>query len=110
MKKGEIALVELPQIGGREQYGTRLSIIMAAPTPEILIIIPLTSNKSALRFPFTLLLQPSSANGLSEESIALIFQLRAVDKCRAAQKIGTLEKEKLKEIEKSIGKMLEFQE
>ena len=105
MKKGEIWLVEFPSTNGHEQTGNRPVIILADTESNISIVIPFTSNLQALRFSHTLEIKPTKSNGLTALSIALIFQIRAIDKKRLTKKIGELDNQNLKEID-SIIKML----
>lgn len=43
-------------------------------------MLPLTTQIDALRFPGTVLVEPDRENGLRLPSVALVFQLAAVDK------------------------------
>jgi mRNA interferase MazF len=61
-------------------------------------VIPLTGAASALRFKGTVEIQPTSTNGLQKSSVALVFQLRAVDRKRILERIGSLSDDNLKEI------------
>ncbi len=106
MKKGEIWLVELPSANGHEQTGTRPVVVLAETEADIVIIVPCTSNLQALRFPHTIEVKPSPQNGLTAISIALIFQVRAIDKKRLKKKIGDLEEMTLKELDIIFAKML----
>ena len=94
MKHGEIYWVELPDRGGREQRGRRPSIIWQDveqyPLPTVLVI-PCSTKVDALRFPATVLIRPSSVNGLAAPSVALVFQLGACDVRRVGNRIGQLE-------------------
>jgi mRNA-degrading endonuclease toxin of MazEF toxin-antitoxin module len=49
-----------------------------ARLPTILVI-PLTTQLASLRFPGTVLVDPDQNNGLRRSSVALVFQLAAVD-------------------------------
>lgn len=109
MNKGEIWLIELPMPAGHEQTGTRPAIIISDTEANITIIIPLTSNIQALRFPHTIEITPSLKNGLSTLSIALIFHIRAIDKNRLKNKIGDLESEILDEIDEMLKRILQLQ-
>lgn len=51
MKKGGVCIVNLAVEVGHEQYGQRPAILISNPKTGILIVIPLTSNLEALRFP-----------------------------------------------------------
>ena len=106
MNKGEIWLVELSFPVGHEQTGTRPAIIMADLEANICIVVPLTSNIQALRFPHTVEIKKSDKNGLEEDSVALVFQLRAIDKSRLKKKVGYLENTSLTKIDGMIKKIL----
>ena len=108
MKKGEIFLVEVPSSNGHEQTGMRPVIILTDTEANIAIIIPFTSNLQALRFPHTLEVKASQKNGLSIDSIALLFQIRAIDKKRLKNKIGDLEENYLKESDQILKKLLKI--
>jgi len=108
MKKGEIWLTEFPAIMGHEQTGNRPAIILTDTDFEITIIIPITSNIQALRFPYTLEIKPSKSNGLKINSIALVFQIRAIDKKRLIKKIGMAENSIMRHIDEIIKKLFEL--
>ncbi len=61
------------------------SLIGSLPT---VLVVPLTSTQGAMRFDGTLLVQPDGQNGLTTASVALVFQLRAVDKRDCVQRLG----------------------
>ena len=106
MKKGEICLIELPVSSGQEQEGLRPAILFADTEIGIITVIPLTSNLQALRFQHTYTIEKSKANGLSADSAALIFQLRAIDSKRIKKKIGDLESKHLQKINELVIKYL----
>ena len=108
MNKGEIWLVEIPSSTGHEQAGMRPAVILADTEANITIIIPLTSNLQALRFPHTLEVKPSKTNGLNSISVALLFQIRAIDKKRVIKKIGTLEPSILKRVDGILSTLLQL--
>jgi len=106
MKKGEIWLFELPSSNGSEQTGNRPGIIISSiSTANTVVVIPFTTNLQALRFPFTLAVDVSKENGLTEESVALVFQIRAIDKKRIMKQVGTLETKYIKEVENMLKKL-----
>jgi mRNA interferase MazF len=106
MKKGEIWIIDIPGFGGHEQKGRRPAILLADTVTSIVMIIPCTSNVQALRFPFTLRINASKSNGLEAHTIALVLQLRAIDKKRLVKKIGVLEQSHVKEINRIIKQFL----
>ncbi|MBU4493267.1 MAG: type II toxin-antitoxin system PemK/MazF family toxin [Nanoarchaeota archaeon] len=108
MKKGEIWLVELPVANSHEQAGARPVIILSELEANIAIIIPFTSNVQALRFQHTIEVNPSTINGLKSMSIALVFQLRAIDKKRLRNKVGILDPIILGKIDRMIKDILDL--
>ncbi|HEY2413970.1 MAG TPA: type II toxin-antitoxin system PemK/MazF family toxin [Pirellulaceae bacterium] len=102
MTLGDIHWVELPDRGGREQRGHRPAIIwqdeMAFPNLPTVLVIPLTSRLDAQRFSGTDLVQPTMSNGLSVASVALVFQMGAVDIRRVGGRIGKLDQTDLDQI------------
>ncbi len=94
MRRGDICLVRLPPADGREQAGTRPAIIVQDPIagrslPTVLVI-PLTSQLAATRFPGTLVIEPDVHNGLTTTSVALVFQTRAIDRRRLGPRLGAI--------------------
>lgn len=106
MKKGEIWLVEIPPTNGHEQSGLRPVLVLSPIEANVVIIIPFTSNMKALRFPHTLEIHPTASNGLNAISVALIFQIRAIDKKRLQRKVGALSSDLVEQIDTMIRHML----
>jgi mRNA interferase MazF len=106
MTKGDIWLVDLPTGEGHEQQGPRPAILLTNTNTDLAIVIPCTSNIRALRFPYTLEIRPTKNNGLTTISIALIFQIRAIDASRLKKKIGTLEEQDISQINQFLKKLL----
>jgi mRNA interferase MazF len=63
-----------------------------------MLIVPLTSQLDALRFPGTVLVEPDARNGLRLPSVALVFQLTAVDNHFIVSKTGNIANKVLEEI------------
>lgn len=106
MNKGDVCLVDLLISAGHEQYGQRPAILISDTKTEIVIIIPLTSNLEALRFPYTLSFLPDNLNNLNQKSVALIFHVRAIDKSRILKTIGKIDLKSQKKIDEILKKML----
>ena len=105
MRIGDIYLVEIPLSGGHEQAGLRPAIIIQATGLEKLptiLIVPLTSKLKAAEFPFTFVMKPDRLNNLDAVSVALIFQLRAIDKKRLKNKIGKVEQTQLRFLKQTL--------
>jgi mRNA interferase MazF len=69
----------------------------AARIPTVLVV-PLTSSLDALRFPATVLVEPDSQNGLRRPSVALVFQLIALDRRFLSDRLGNVSSNVLEEI------------
>ena len=106
MNKGEVWLVEFPSSDGHEQTGTRPVIVLAETDANLVIVVPLTSNVQALRFLHTLEIKSTKKNGLNASSIALVFQVRALDKKRLQRQIGVLEESIQQQIDELLKKVL----
>lgn len=86
---------------GHEQSGLRPGIILSEQN-GVVITIPLTTNTTALRFSATFAVVPDSKNGLAATSVALVFQIRAVDKTRIVKHIGVLSSKDARVLNKLI--------
>lgn len=111
MEAGDIYLVEIPPSGGHEQAGLRPAIIVQVVDSEKLptvLIVPLTSKLKAADFPFTFLIEPDQLNNLDVASVALVFQLRAIDKRRLKSRIGKIEKAKMELLKQYLKEIMGF--
>jgi mRNA interferase MazF len=108
MKKGDVCIINLAVGVGHEQYGQRPAILISDTKIGIVIVIPLTSNLEALRFPFTLAILPDKQNNLKQKSVALIFHIRAIDKTRVSKVIGKINAQTQKKIDSILKEMLEL--
>lgn len=112
MARGDVLLIELPKsTGGHEQAGRRPAIAVQADQPPsvnspLLMIVPCTSKLHALRFPHTIRVEPSNQNGLNRPTILLVFQLRAIDRQRILQKIGSLEQNYIDQVNDEMQHLL----
>lgn len=106
MKKGEVWIVEIPGVNGHEQRGLRPAIFIADTKANVAIVIPCTSNLQALRFPFTIRIEPSRENGLEIPSVALVLQLRAIDKKRLQKRVGRIDKSVLGKMDSMLRNLL----
>ena len=94
MKVGEVYWVDFPSRGGREQGGRRPAIVLqgtaASATLPTVLCVPLTSQIDALRFPGTVLVEADTSNGLRRASVALVFQLTAIDRRNISMRLGSV--------------------
>ena len=93
MKKGEIWIVDLADGKGHEQKGERPALVLARAN-GLVVVAPLTSNMESARFPFTLPIEKNKVNGLSYDSVVLLFQITALDDGRFIEQMGRMLKEK----------------
>ena len=108
MARGDILLINLPVSDGREQSGRRPAVAVQTDVSgePMLMIAPITSNLNALRFAYSVKIEPSEENGLTQISIVMIFQMRAIDRSRIIKKIGTLSDSDLDKVDAEIRKKL----
>ena len=105
--KGDIWLTDLPPGSGHEQFGSRPAIILRdVAENDLIVVIPATKQLSAENFAFTHIIQPTKQNGLDLESVALIFQIRSLDKARFKHRLGKLEKAGMDKIDGILKEML----
>lgn len=109
MARGDMLLVSLPASDRREQGGRRPAVAVQTDQAgePMLMVAPVTSNLAALRFAFSLRVEPSSENGLTVPSVVMVFQMRAIDKARIIRMIGRVSQADLARIDEQIWKMLE---
>ena len=99
MTVGDLYWVELPTRGGRAQAGRRPAIILQTiSTLPTALLVPLTSQLDALRFPGTILVEPDQENRLRRPSVALVFQLTAVDSRFVTDRLGVVSDQVLEQI------------
>ena len=102
MTLGEVWSIDLPSRGGHAQQGRRPAIILqaekaSASVPTVLVV-PLSTQLDALRFPGTILVETTPENGLRRVSVALVFQLTAIDQRYLIKSLGRISEEVLKGI------------
>jgi mRNA interferase MazF len=109
MPAGDIYFVEIPGSDGREQSGLRPAIIVQESALEKLptvLIVPLTSKQKAAAFPFTFIVEPDRMNNLDVVSVALVFQIRAIDKRRVKNKVGKIGLEKMELLKQGLREIM----
>ena len=90
---GEVYNANLEPVRGSEQGKTRPIVIFQNPDlarfTSTALCIPLTSNLKRLGLPGTCLIKQGDG-GLPQDSVALAFQLRALDASRLGPRIGRI--------------------
>lgn len=81
----------------------------AAATAQLptVLLLPLTTQMDALRFPGTALIEVTSANGLPKPSVALTFQLTVVDKQFIGSYLGTLSALEMQTVQQALDSVME---
>ncbi len=102
MSVGDVHWVEFPVRGGHAQAGRRPAIVVQGPVASVslptILLVPLTSQQDALRFPGTVLVEADTQNGLRRASVALVFQMTAVDSRFIAERLGSVSETVLQRI------------
>jgi mRNA-degrading endonuclease toxin of MazEF toxin-antitoxin module len=62
------------------------------------LVVPVTSQQDALRFPGTVLIESTKENGLRQDSVALVFQLTAIDIRHVTNRLGVASEEVMENI------------
>jgi mRNA interferase MazF len=70
------------------------------------LIVPLTTKIKALDFAGTILIKPDKENHLDKESIALVFQLRAIDRKGLSMNIGKLKLNQINKLQTLIKELM----
>jgi mRNA interferase MazF len=98
---GEVHRARLDPTEGSEQSKTRPVIVLQNPDLErftsTVLCIPLTTNMTRLGLPGTCLI-PQGEAGLGQESVALAFQMRALDASRLGKRFGKVSAETLEAV------------
>ncbi|MCX6778410.1 MAG: type II toxin-antitoxin system PemK/MazF family toxin [Candidatus Micrarchaeota archaeon] len=97
--KVEVWRVDLSGTRGHEQEKERPALVWRdLDHVKMAIIIPFTRTVERENLRYTHLVTPTRKNGLTDESIALVFQIRAIGKERLVKKIGELEEDEITSI------------
>ena len=105
IKKGDLYFADLSPVTGSEQGGVRPVLVVQndvgnkySPT---IIVAAITSKKNKADLPTHVAID-ADGNGLSKNSIILMEQLRPIDKRRLKERIGTIDKTRLPEVNEAL--------
>ncbi|MEM8778031.1 MAG: type II toxin-antitoxin system PemK/MazF family toxin [Cyanobacteria bacterium P01_G01_bin.49] len=105
LKRGEVWLANLNPTQGSEQAGIRPIVIfqndIISQFSTTIIAIPLTTNQRRASLPICLLIQQGDG-GLGQNSVALCFQIRVLDKTRLIRRLGQLSAETIAQLEEVV--------
>lgn len=107
--RGEVWLVSLDPTVGHEVQKTRPAVVVTSDIYNrynwVVVVVPLTSDDSA-EYDQVLIKPPEG--GLSNPSVTLPDQLRAVDRQRLVKRLGRLGPETLRNIDRSLKMVLDL--
>jgi mRNA interferase MazF len=110
MTPGEVHWVELPPANGHEQAGRRPAIVLQDDTfagaSPLVLLVPLTTAAAAQRYPGVVPVPATAENGLSQDSFALTFQLRALDRRRLRDRLGVVAPDVLTAIHDALARLM----
>ena len=105
IKKGDLYFADLSPVTGSEQGGVRPVLVVQndvgnkySPT---IIVAAITSKKNKADLPTHVAID-ADGNGLSKNSIILMEQLRTIVKRRLKERIGTIDKTRLPEVNEAL--------
>ncbi len=106
MSRGDVVWVTFPSGRGHAQSGRRPAIVFqnddaSAVLPTVLMV-PLTSQLDALRFPGTVAIDGTPDNGLKKTSVAMLFQLTVVDARDLGPTLGSLNADELRALDSAL--------
>lgn len=108
MKRGEIWLINLDPIKGREQAGTRPALVISVEPfnnsgLELVVVCPVTSKNKG--FPTHVPIKPEES-GLDRDSYIKTEDIRSVSTQRLIKSIGQVPLNKLVEVEIRLKRIL----
>jgi len=102
LRRGEVRLSNLNPTQGSEQAGIRPIIIfqnnIISQFSKTTLAIPLTTNQRRATLPICMAISQGDG-GLAQDSVALCFQMRVLDKTRLTRRLGQLRPETIAQLE-----------
>ena len=103
--RGDIYLADLNPSRGSEQAGIRPVILVQRQNLDrftrTIVVIPVTTNLRRAQIPGTVLIA-AGEGGLSQESVALCYQIVVIDRQRLQRQLGTLSAVYLQQLGEAI--------
>lgn len=105
MKWGEVYLADLNPTRGSEQAGIRPVVVLQRDSlgrfTRTVVAIPLTTNLRRAQVPGKVVI-PAGEGGLIHDSVALTYQITALDEQRLIRKLGELSPTYLLALERAL--------
>ena len=105
IKKGDLYFADLSPVMGSEQGGVRPVLVVQndvgnkfSPT---IIVAAVTSKRNKADLPTHVEID-AAENGLTKNSVVLLELLRTIDKRRLKERIGTIDKTRLPEVNEAL--------
>ena len=105
IKKGDLYFADLSPVTGSEPGGVRPVLVVQndvgnkySPT---IIVAAVTSRRNKADLPTHVEIE-ADGNGLSKNSVILLEQLRTIDKRRLKERIGTIDRNRLPEVNEAL--------
>lgn len=109
VKRGEVWLADLSPTRGTEQAGVRPVAVVqtdrANPHSPHTIILPFTTRIRQRLLPSHVLV-PAGEGGLTQDSVALAEQIRAIDNDRLIRQLGALSDARMGEVDDALRAIL----
>jgi mRNA interferase MazF len=113
MSRGDIYLADLNPSRGSEQAGIRPVVIVQRGAidrfTQTVVIVPITSNLRRLNIPGTFTI-PTGEGGLTQESVALCYQIAVIDRQRLIRQLGRLSLSYIQQLNEALVYTLELDE
>ncbi len=75
--------------------------------PEsVVLVVPVTTNMSAMQFSGSVAVAPDGTNGLTHPSVLLVTQLRAIDRKLIVRALGRLAASDMNTLENQLARIL----
>jgi len=111
LSRGSIYLADLNPSRGSEQAGIRPVIIVQRNSLQrftrTAVVVPLTTNIRRAQVPGTTII-PAGEGGLTQDSVALCYQIVVLDRERLLRQLGTLSPDYLSALEQALKYTLEI--
>jgi mRNA interferase MazF len=105
IKRGEIYIVNFDPVIGSEISKSRPALVLqndiANHYSPVTIVAAISSHYGNRVYPTEVLINPPEG-GLSETSVALLNQIRTIDKRRIVKKLGGLNSETMEKVDRAI--------
>jgi len=114
MRRGEVFWANLAPRSGAEQTGRRPVIVVShdgfneTPGWRSVIVVPLSTSEAQARRGPTAVSVPPGAGGLKKGGVALCHQVTTVDRAKLTERVGTLSRAVIFDVEHGLRAALDL--